>query len=63
MSKKNTDKFKEWQKKNNDKNAGKILFNVQSKSPTVVKEKAAKEAVSKKKTNEHDYRRTGGLFT
>ena len=50
MSKKNTDKFKEWQKKNNDKNAGKILFNVQSKSPTVVKEKAAKEAVSKKKT-------------
>ncbi len=50
MSKKNTDKFKEWQKKNKDKNAGKILFNVQSKNPNVVKEKAAKEAVSKKKT-------------
>ena len=48
MSKKNTDKFKEWQKKNNDKNAGKILFNVQSKSPTVVKEKAAKEAVRRR---------------
>ena len=50
MSNKNTDKFKEWQKKNKDKNAGKILFNVQSKSPTVVKEKAAKEATGKKKT-------------
>nr|DAW74964.1 MAG TPA: Large polyvalent protein-associated domain 3 [Caudoviricetes sp.] len=50
MSKKNTDKFKEWQKKNKDKNAGKILFNVQSKNPTVVKEKAAKEATGKKKT-------------
>lgn len=50
MSKKNTDKFKEWQKKNKDKNAGKIIFNVQSKSPTVVKEKAEKEATGKKKT-------------